>query len=47
MIVNDYRSSANTTSTGSTVLYFDEVRVGTSRDAVEIPRGTSLLAVRP
>jgi hypothetical protein len=49
MMLNDYRSAANTTSSGATMLYFDESKVGTSRAAVD-PRASStaqLLAMQP
>jgi Polysaccharide lyase len=47
LILNNYRSHDNTTSTGKTVLYFDGVKIGATRAAVD-PRasGSALLASR-
>jgi hypothetical protein len=47
LMLNNYRPYVNKTTTGSTILYFDEAKVGTTRAAVD-PRasGSALLPSR-
>jgi hypothetical protein len=44
---NNYRSTEYTTSTGKTVVYFDKMRIGTTRDAVEVTGVSPLVAALP
>jgi hypothetical protein len=46
---NNYRSTSYTTSTGKTIVYFDRLRIGTTRNAVEgsTASATPLLATVP